>query len=220
MAKKQTILVIVAHNDDHIIGAGATLAKYAKEGKKIRTIIFSYGESSHPHLKPEVIIEKRYKESIEGDKIIGGSGLVYLGLKEGRFVEQARKKRIKDKLAYIIRREKPVKIFTLGADDVHPDHRAVARIVQDLIASGAITCDVYAFDVWSAVKVRKRDAPKLVVNVSDTYPLKVQALMAHKSQFQHVSPFMTVFRFKMWFDALVNGWAHNCKYAEVFTKLN
>lgn len=220
MAKKQTVLVIVAHNDDHIIGAGATLAKYAKEGKKIRTIIFSYGESSHPHLKPEVIIEKRYKESIESDKIIGGSGLVYLGLKEGKFSEQAKKKRIMDKLAYLIKREKPSKIFTLGADDVHPDHRAVARIVQDLIARGDIACDVYSFDVWSAVKVRKRDAPKLVVNVSDTYPLKAKALMAHKSQFQHVSPFMTVFRFKMWLDALINGWSHNCKYAEVFTKLN
>jgi LmbE family N-acetylglucosaminyl deacetylase len=52
MAKKGTVLVIVAHNDDHIIGAGGTLAKYAQEGKKVRTIIMSYGESSHPHLKP------------------------------------------------------------------------------------------------------------------------------------------------------------------------
>lgn len=217
---KETILVIVAHNDDHIIGAGATLAKYAREGKKIRTIIFSYGEASHPHLKPKVIMERRYKESIEADRILGGSGLVYLGLKEGRFMEQYRKRRLKEKLTYLTKQEKPSKIFTLGPDDVHPDHNSVYRIVTELIASKAISCDVYAFEVWSAIKMRKREAPKLVVDVSDTYETKVKALTAHKSQFEHIAPFMTMFRFTTWLRALINGWASNCKYAEVFYKLN
>jgi len=220
MPKKETVLVIVAHNDDHIIGAGGTLAKYAAEGKKIRTIIFSYGEGSHPHLKPEVIIERRYKESIESDKILGGSGLVYLGLKEGRFLEEYKKQKLKNKLAYLIKHERPSKIFTLGPDDVHPDHNAVYQIVTDLINEGTITCDVYAFEVWSAVKVRKRDVPKLVVDVSSTYKTKVEALVAHKSQFQHLSPFMTVFRFTSWLHALMHGWTNNCTYAEVFYKLN
>jgi len=220
LAKKETVLVIVAHNDDHIIGAGATLAKYAHEGKKVRTIIFSYGEKSHVHLKPEVIIEKRYKESLESDKILGGSGLVYLGLAEGKFLEQYRKRRLKDKLAYLIKHEKPSKIFTLGPSDVHPDHNAVYRIVTELIENKTITCDVYAFEIWAAMKLFKRDAPKLVVDVSDAYDTKVQALQAHKSQFQHISPFMTVFWFTTWVRAIVNGWHNNCKYAEVFYKLN
>jgi len=220
MAKKETVLVIVAHNDDHIIAAGATLAKYAKEGKKVRTIIFSYGEMSHPHLKPEVIKEKRYKESIESDKILGGSGVVYLGLEEGKFLEQYRKRKIREKLAYIIRREKPGKILTLGPDDVHPDHNAVYRTVTELIEDGTITCDVYAFEVWFAVKLRKRNAPQLVVNVSDTYETKVRALQAHKSQFQHISQFMSILSFTTWLRALISGWHNNCTYAEVFYKLN
>ncbi len=217
---KETVLVIVAHNDDHIIGAGATLAKYAQEGKKVRTIIFSYGEKSHPHLKPEVIIERRYKESLESDTIMGGSGLVYLGLTEGKFLEQAKKRRLKEKLAYLIKREKPNKILTLGPSDVHPDHNAVYRIVTELIENDDITCDVYAFEIWSAVKLFKREAPKLVVDVSETYDIKVKALKAHKSQFQHISPFMAVFWFTTWIRALMNGWQHGCRYAEIFYKLN
>lgn len=217
---KETILVIVAHNDDHIIAAGGTLAKYAAEGKKIRTIIFSYGQASHPHLKPEVIKERRYKESLESDKLLGGSGVVYLGLNEGKFLKQYRERKLKKKLSYLIAHEKPTKIFTLGPDDVHPDHNAVHKIVMELVQSKDIKCDVYAFEVWTAVKLRRRDAPKLVVDVSDTYETKVKALEAHKSQFQHLTPFMTVFRFTTWLRALTCGWTHSCKYAEEFYKLN
>jgi LmbE family N-acetylglucosaminyl deacetylase len=220
MSKKETILVVVAHNDDHIIAAGGTLAKYAEEGKRVRTVIFSYGESSHPHLKPGVIKERRYKESIESDKIMGGSGVVYLGLTEGKFLEQYRKRRLKDKLAYLIKRQKPSKIFTLGPDDAHPDHNAVYRIMSELIEDGTIECDVYAFEVWYAVKMRKRNVPKLVVDVTDTYETKVKAMRAHKSQFQHISPFMNVFRFTSWLRALGAGWKNNCTFAEVFYKLN
>jgi LmbE family N-acetylglucosaminyl deacetylase len=220
MAKKETVLVIVAHNDDHIIAAGGTLAKYAKEDKKLRTIIFSYGEMSHPHLKPELVKEQRYKESIASDDILGGSGVVYLGLDEGKFPEQYKKRKIQEKLAYIIRKEKPAKIFTLGPDDVHPDHNAVHRAVTELIEDGTITCDAYAFEVWYAVKLRRRDAPKLVVDVSDHYETKVKAMKAHKSQFQHVSQFMTILQFTTWLRALISGWHNNCKYAEVFYKLN
>jgi len=219
LPKKETVLVIVAHNDDHIIGAGATLAKYAKEGKKIRTIIFSYGELSHPHIKPEVIKERRYKESIESDKILGGSGVAYLGLREGKFLEQYKKRGIKEKLAYLIKKEKPSKIFTLGPSDVHPDHNAVWKAIDELIREKRIACDVYAFEVWTAVKVKKRDVPKLVVDVSDIYHIKGKALKAHKSQAEHLVPFLPLLQFKMWLHALIDGWANSCTYAEVFYKL-
>lgn len=218
--KKETILVFAAHNDDHVLGAGGTLAKYAREGKRVITIVFSYGETSHPHLKPKIIMEQRYRESIQSEHILGTSGIFYLGLKEGRFLRQYKNLGLKKKLANIIAEEKPSKIFTLGPGDAHPDHRAVAKIVMDLIVSGSIPCDVYAFDVWAAVRTRKRAAPKLVVDTSATYKKKVDAIRAHQSQFQHVSPFMFVFLFKMWLDAIINGWNNNCRYAEVFYKLN
>ncbi len=82
---KETILSIAAHNDDHVIGAGGALTKYAKEGSRVRTIICSFGESSHPHLKKEVIVERRVKESVQADKVMGGSGVAYIGLREGFF---------------------------------------------------------------------------------------------------------------------------------------
>jgi len=93
---EDSILVICAHSDDQIFGPGGTIAKYAKEGKKIHTIIFSYGEGSHPWFKKEYTISARVKEALAVDKFIGGDGVVFLGLEEGKFREQYTAKNVYD----------------------------------------------------------------------------------------------------------------------------
>ena len=102
--KQDTILVVCAHSDDQIFGVGGTLAKYSKEGKNIKTIIFSYGENSHPWLKEKVTIQMRVKESYEADRVIGGGGVLFYNLKEGNFVEEVEKNNVKDKLKKIMNR--------------------------------------------------------------------------------------------------------------------
>ena len=53
------IMVFAAHPDDEVIGAGGTIAKYAREGRQVVSVIFSYGEGSDPASEPENIIQKR-----------------------------------------------------------------------------------------------------------------------------------------------------------------
>src|SRR3972149_8574498 len=101
----ETILAIGAHNDDHIIGAGGALTKYAEEGMRVRTIICSFGEKSHPHLRKEVIVERRVKESIKADKVMGGAGVAYLGVREGHFEEDFKSRNIVEKLAWVVQKE-------------------------------------------------------------------------------------------------------------------
>lgn len=212
---KETVLSIAAHNDDHVIGAGGALARYAKEGARVRTIICSFGESSHPHLKKEVIVERRVKESVQADKVMGGSGVAYLGLREGFFEVDARERNIADKLAWIISKEKPSKIFTHGVDDFHPDHRAVNRIVMDLIERGKISCPVYSFEIWSLLKFRNRNLPRLVVDISDTFNTKVKAFLVHESQTLAIWALL----WKLIVKDLLSGFLHGYRYAEVFYRL-
>ena len=211
----ETILTIAAHNDDQIIGAGGTLAKYAAEGKRIRTVIMSYGESSHPHLKREVIVKTRIGESFRADKILGGKGVVYLDLKEGSFPQQFHDLGIEDKLLDIIRREKPVMIFTHGIDDFHPDHKAIYKLIDRMISEGKISCPVYSFDVWSVLRFRRRNDPRMVVDVSSTFTQKVKSLLAHESQKVAIGMLLWKMILKDWFNGLVYG--H--RYAEVFYRL-
>jgi LmbE family N-acetylglucosaminyl deacetylase len=215
MVAKRTILAICAHNDDQVIGAGGTLAKYAKEGYRVRTIILSFGEASHPHLRREVIVERRIKESLKSDKIIGGAGVAYFGLKEGRFEQEVKEKRIPEKIAWIIQKEKPAKIFTHGLDDAHPDHGAVYRMIMQLMEEKKIKCAVYSFDIWSLIKLRKRYLPKLVVGVDDTFKTKLKAILAHKSQKLAIALLLWKVVLKDWLSGFVYGY----HFAEVFYKL-
>src|SRR3989344_3201626 len=56
-------------SDDESISMGGTIAKYSTEGKKVIVIIFSYGEASLPHLKPEYVKEVRLKKTYNPEKI-------------------------------------------------------------------------------------------------------------------------------------------------------
>ena len=102
LAKEENILVFCSHSDDQIIGPGGTLAKYAKDGKKVYSYIFSYGELTHPHFKRKVIVKIRVEESKKADTDINGAGVAFFGLPEGKFLEEARKHRLKKKIKSII----------------------------------------------------------------------------------------------------------------------
>jgi LmbE family N-acetylglucosaminyl deacetylase len=117
----------------------------------------------------------------------------------------------------IIKKEKPSKIFTHSPDDFHHDHRAVHRIVKALVAEHKLTKDIYTFDVWNPLKLLKRNVPKLVVDISDTFKKKLEAYEAHESQVN--LPGMLPFRVRMWIDAILYGWSNQCRYAELFYKL-
>lgn len=213
---KDTILVICAHNDDNVIGAGGTLAKFAMKGFKVKTVIFSFGEKSHPHFKEEVIVKKRIEESLHANKILGGKGIAYLGLKEGNFDEDIKAKRVKQKLRELFAKEKPITAFTHAVDDAHKDHRTVYNLVKDLCDEKAVKCPAYSFEVWHLVNLKKRQLPKMIVDITKTFKKKVKAFKAHESQKLAMASLL----WSIYFKASVNGFLNKCKYAEVFYKIN
>ena len=215
--RSKKILAICAHNDDNVFGAGGTLAKYAKEGHTVKTVIFTYGELSPPHLKKEVIRDMRLKESLKADKILGAKGVLYFGLTEGKFKEEIDKRNIRSKLASIIKKERPSKIFTHDFNDPHPDHKAVNTIVNELIREKKIKCPVYTFGVWNlTIFWKKTDRPRLIVDITKTFRTKIRAIKAHKSQ----KIVLMQLLWSVYVKALISGWNNNFKYAEVFFRIN
>jgi len=212
---KETILVFAAHNDDGIIGAGGTLAKYAKQGKIVKTVVFSFGEKSHPHLKPKIIKMLRYKEAIKSDKILGGAGIAFLDLKEMKFKQEVRDKKVKNLIKEIIKNEMPIKIFTHSINDTMPDHRAVHHIVMNTLDEINFQGDVYSFGVWNILNLIHRNKPKMIVDISDTFKKKIKAFKAHKSQ----KGAQILLMWKIYIQDFTNGFNSNCKFAEVFVKL-
>ena len=219
MGKQQTVLCICAHSDDQIFGPGGTLAKYAKEGKKVFTIILSYGEFSHPHFKEDVIIRTRIQEPQEADKVIGGKGVIFLGLKEGRFREDAKEKRTPQKLVELFHLHKPERILMHSNDDTHPDHRATFDIVKEAYDQSNLTCPLYTFDVWTPFSTKKRDAPRIVVDVTKQYRKKLEALKCFKSQLGVLQMANWYVYARMLFMNFFAGVRRGYRFAEVFYRL-
>ncbi len=212
---KESVFVICAHSDDQILGPGGTLAKYAKEGKEIFTIIFSYGETSHIWLKKKVSVEIRVKEAQNADKVIGGHGVVFFGLTEGKILEEVKDKKIKTKIKKLIKEKKPIKIFTHSIDDPHEDHRAVYRVISEIANEIHYKGSLLCFDVWNIVDFKKREKPKLYVDITPTFKTKLRALSCFKSQrFVMLLPYINVY-----IKAFINGLKNDCKHAEKFYKI-
>lgn len=211
---KEKVMVFCAHSDDQIFGAGGTLAKYAKEGKEIFTVVFSFGEASHLWLRRRVTIEMRVEESQKADKIIGGSGVFFLGLKEGKFAEEIERKDIKKQIKRLISKKKPTKIFTHSIDDPMPDHRAVHKCITSTLDEMGYKCDVYTFDIWNLFNVRERKNPKMYVDITDTFKTKLKALKCFKSQWHAMLSLL----WSIYFWAYIYGQRNNCRFAERFYK--
>ncbi|MCC7574278.1 PIG-L family deacetylase [Candidatus Woesearchaeota archaeon] len=223
--EKKNILVVCAHSDDQVIGPGGAMAKFAREGYNVYTIIFSYGELSHPHVKRSYIAKIRVQESREADKIIGGSGVFFLGIKDGIMKEDFLKKKMRSKLLNIFLKYDPEMIFTHSRDDLLPDHRFVREVVlgiyDELSRKKKLVSDVYSFDVWNIWNLLKRNNPFLIVDVSKTFKYKVRALKEFKSQINFFSHtfLVNVLFVSVFVKAYLNGLRYKFKRVEVFYKL-
>lgn len=210
------VMVICAHSDDQIIGPGGAIAKYANEGKAVYTIIFSYGESSHPWFQRKVAVTMRVKEAKKADKFIGGKGVFFLGLKEGKIYEEFNKRKMYKKLKDIILKYNPEKIFTHSSEDFHPDHKVVSKIVTETCDKMKYAGDVYSFDVWNIFNFKRNENPRLIVDISETFKTKIKALSYFKSQNIQMKIPLT---WLIYLKAFLNGIKNNVKYAEVFYKI-
>jgi LmbE family N-acetylglucosaminyl deacetylase len=215
--KRDVVVVFCAHPDDQILGAGGTMAHYSKEGKDVYTVIFSYGEASHPWLKGRVTSKIRMNECLEANKIVGGKGVTSFGLREARFKKEVKKKGIKKKIKKILAQKRPSKIFTHVIDDRDPagDHRIVHDTVLAAVDEAKYKADVYCFDVWNPLNVRKRTNPRMYVDITDTFDFKIKALRCFRSQWVA----MTFLFWSVYARAYINGLHVDCKFAERFYKV-
>jgi LmbE family N-acetylglucosaminyl deacetylase len=209
-----TILVIGAHSDDQIFGPGGTIAKYAQQGHTIKTIIMSYGELSHFWLQEHYTIDMRIAESDHADKIIRGKGVTFFDLKEGKFLEESEEKEIVKKLSRMIKKEPPLKIFTHGEDDPHKDHRETLKLVLKSLDTLPFQIPVYTFNVWNLFNFKK-DYPRMIIDISDTFSTKIRALKCFKSQ-KHA---MLLLLWSVYARAFFHGIRNDMKWAEVFFRV-
>lgn len=179
------ILCITAHPDDAEIGMGGTLLRHIHMGRSVGLVDLSSGE-----LGTRGSGEIRRQEAEASARVIGAKFRYQLGLPDGFFEinEQSLLQVIT-----AIRRHRPRVVFTNAVRDRHPDHGRGSELVsRACFLSGlrrVATQDQgqeqqahRPVSVFHIIQDRWID-PDLVVDVSDFWARKMEALACFKSQF-------------------------------------
>jgi LmbE family N-acetylglucosaminyl deacetylase len=194
----QTILVILAHPDDPEFFCGASLARWARSGHEIHYLILTNGgKGSFDSLAtPVQIITTRHSEQNAAANIIGVQSVRFLDLEDGFLIPSIE---LRCEIVRMIRQIKPDILVTcdpthLFAGDFyinHPDHRYAGQVVLDAVFPAAGNPFFFPElirdeglqphrprEVWISLT----DNPNAILDVTDTWEIKIQALKEHKSQ--------------------------------------
>ena len=181
------VLAIVAHPDDAELGCAGTLLLHAKKGQRTGIIDLTDGALG---TRGSVAIRK--KEAEQATQILGLSVRRQLDLQDGYIDNSQENKR---KVIQIIRKYRPRIVITNALEDRHPDHGHAASLVTEAaFLSGLVKIETRNEQecLQSAHRPKKLyyflqayyHEPSVVVDISEVWTQKMEALRAYRSQFQ------------------------------------
>ena len=174
------IVAFMAHPDDAELQCGGTLALAVARGSRAAVVDFSRGE-----LATRGTPEERDREAEAAALELGLSCRINLGLPDGRLEDShdARKQVVR-----LLRLLRPKVVIAPALKDHHPDHMAVARIVERSFYLGGIAKYLPELEPWRPNTLlhtmgTRPGVPALVVDISEVYETRKRAIACYESQF-------------------------------------
>jgi len=174
------VLAFGAHSDDVELGCGGLLIKLGRAGYRTGIVDLTRGELNS-RATPEVI----EREAEAAAKILGVSFRERLDLGDARLQDNFENRRL---IAELIRRHRPKLVLAPYFGDRHPDH-AVSGL---LVRNAQLHCRLRRLEASYPPHAPKlllfyfmHDyvPPTLVVDITDCFEEKMQAIRTYRSQF-------------------------------------
>lgn len=195
----QNILVILAHPDDPEFFCGGTLAKWARDGHHITYQLITCGDkgfndSTPADMTPDALCAIRHEEQNAAAKVIGAQVVHFMDTEDGYLVPDINLRR---EIVRVIRKFKPDILVTCDPQNLfatyginHPDHRACGQVVLDAVfpAAGSpvffpeLLKEGFAPHMPKEIWCSLTSQPNTVIDVTDTWHIKMEALLHHKTQ--------------------------------------
>ncbi len=182
---KLHILAIAAHPDDVELSCAGTLIKHALAGQATGVIDLSESE-----LSTRGTVENRYKEAKAAGEVMGIKVRHNLKMADGFFRNDEAHQRM---IITYIRHYKPEIVLANAIADRHPDHSRGGRLISDACFYSGLrkietTWEGKPQEAWRPKRVfhylQDRHAePNFIVDISDTFDKKLQAIKCYSSQF-------------------------------------
>lgn len=177
---KLDILVFGAHADDAEIGMAGTIAKHTAAGLKVGLCDLTAAEMSS-----NGTVELRKEEAQQAADLLGVSVRTNLGLSDrGLFITEEHVAAVTAE----IRRFAPAIVFAPYWEDRHPDHIACSKLVEEAVFNAKLRKYMPDKPAVSAPQlffyfINDLGRSDLIVDVTEQYGLKEQALSCYRSQF-------------------------------------
>ena len=182
---KLDLLIIVAHPDDAELGAGGTILKYTKAGKKVGVIDLTRGE-----LGTRGSADIRDLEAQTAAKILGLAVRENLKFKDGFFNNnEAHQKEV----IRVIRKYQPEIVITNAYHDRHPDHGRASELVNDacflaglpkiITEEEGVNQSAFRPNLLLHLIQDTYIKPDIVLDISEFMEDKLTAIRAYQTQF-------------------------------------
>jgi LmbE family N-acetylglucosaminyl deacetylase len=192
MEQMTPVLVITPHPDDAEGGAGGTIARWTKQGRKVVLVVCTNGDkgTSDRNMKPEDLARIREEEQRQAAAVLGIAEVVFL-----RFPDQGLEDcaEFREKLVRLIRIHRPETVVTIDPNRRylrHRDHYICGRVALDAIFPYARDHLGYPEHLQEGLephKVREvylwgAEEPDTFLDITETFTTKIDALYCHVSQ--------------------------------------
>ncbi|MBP7860910.1 PIG-L family deacetylase [bacterium] len=191
--ERNQILIIAAHPDDEILGAGATMAKHAASGDDVYVLIVAQGATSRYSSDSNLNEAEDYVSNLKAcaqaaAKALGTNSPNFLGFPDNK-LDTVALLDIVQKIEEFINTIRPKIIYTHHGGDLNIDHQIVHRAVLTATRPipNAFVKSIYTFETvssteWSSPQQQQVFIPTRFVNVTQMFEKKLQALAEYKSE--------------------------------------
>lgn len=171
--KTENILIIGAHYDDAELGAGATAAKFAAEGKNVYKLTLTDNKTDFVQMGIHVDTESSKVSSANACKILGINEIT--DFKTEPCNELTYSKDVMQRIENVIYAHKIDTVFMHFRYDMNQDHIAAAQLC---LTASRHCRNVLAYQSNNYICEQVYN-PVYFVDVSDFYKLKIKALEAY-----------------------------------------
>ena len=172
VASEERVLIVSPHPDDESIGCGGTIAKLVAAGAAARVVFLTSGEGGGHGMDPDETRVLREKEASAAAAVLGIASIDFWHQPDGYL--RARRPLV-ERLRAELCSWSPTTVYAPHAGEMHPDHRATARIVA--MACQGLSIETLYFEVWTPLA--RFDE---IVDVTSTIGTKVEAIRSYASQ--------------------------------------
>jgi len=168
----ERLLVLAPHPDDEVIGCGGLAALHLREGRRVHVVVATDGAQAGDGTQREA-------ESRAALTTVGDATIEFLRFPD-RDLEHAND--LGERLASILREQKPDLIAVPSPLEIHPDHIALSRAFCDLIARDPSLFADLAVAQVAFYEVSAPLRPNALVDITPVADAKYAAIQTHTSQ--------------------------------------